>query len=76
MEEKKHKKLITVDLAFDDVYVDLHADLTINEAIDKVHTNADDVCFALTPEKALELSKILLDTVFICQSKSKDEEES
>lgn len=73
--EKIHKKLITVDIAFDDMYVDLHSDITINEAINKVKSNSSITSFALPPEKMLELAKTLIDAVFISKSKSENEKE-
>jgi len=71
--EKTHKKLITVDIAYDDMYVDLHADITINDAVNKMKNKSSIACFALPPEKVLELARVLLDAVFISKAKSKNE---
>jgi len=73
MEEKKHKNLITVDLDYGEVYVDLHENLTVNEAINKVKADTNK-CFALTPHEALSLAKVLLDAVFAGKSKTNEQE--
>ena len=74
--EKTHKKLITVDIAYDDLYIDLHEDITITDAITKMKNKSSTACFALPPEKILELAKVLLDAVFISDTKFKNEEQN
>ena len=61
---KKHSKLITIDIDHGEVYLSLHEDLTVQEALDDVATNGNLVCFAMTPAIAIQLAKDLIDAAY------------
>jgi hypothetical protein len=61
---EKHKYLITVDVENDEVYIDLHQDKSIREAMHASNRENNNVCFAITPENALELAKGLIDIAY------------
>jgi hypothetical protein len=61
---EKHKHLITIDVQYNEVYLELHEDATVREAIESAETNSNHVCVALTPHNALELAKGLIDAAY------------
>ena len=50
--------------------------ISINDAVTKMKNKSSTACFALPPEKILELAKVLLDAVFAGKSKPNNEEEN
>lgn len=62
--DKKYPDLITIAIEVDQVYLDMHHDLTVRQAMKKVETDTNHTCFALTPQNALALATGLIDGVF------------
>lgn len=58
MNEPIHKYLISVEVQQGEVYLALHQNKTVAQVV------TDQVCFALTPENALELAKGMIDVAY------------
>lgn len=62
---KKHKYLVTINPAYEDLFLELHENATVKEARDKAQIHDNPVCIILTPENALELAKSLIDACYV-----------
>jgi hypothetical protein len=62
---KKHKYLVTINPAYDDLFLELHENTTVREALDKAQIHDNPVCIVLTPKNALELAKSLIDACYV-----------
>ena len=59
MSEPIHKYLIAVEVQRGEAYLTLHQNKTVAQVV-----NDNQVCFALTPENALELAKSMIDIAY------------
>jgi hypothetical protein len=70
MEEERQERdtvypeLITITIEFEEVFLELHKNLTVRQAIKEVTTDTNHTCFALTPKNALALATGLIDGAF------------
>ena len=62
---KKHKYLVTINPAYEEIFLELHENVTVKEASHKAQFNGNPVCIILTPENAIELAKSLIDTCYV-----------
>jgi len=56
--------LITLEIAYDEIFLHLHHDKTSNQAIEDSFTENNQVCFALTPENAISVGIGLIEAAY------------
>lgn len=64
MKQPQHKYLIAIEVQDGEIYLNLHQDKTVAQVIKDTSNERNHVCFALTPENALELAKGMIDIAY------------
>jgi len=62
--ERVYEELITVEMVYGEPHLELHRGMSIDNAIQKISTEDTVACFALSPERAIELAKELIDAAY------------
>ena len=70
-EDKIYSDLITATPEFGEVYLELHHNLTVQQAKKKAKINDKSTCLILTPQNALAVANGLIDIVFSSKIQNK-----
>lgn len=70
--DKVYPELISIEMVYNEVHLDLHHNITPKEAIKRVSSEDTESCFALTPEGAIELSSALVEAAYYTKVKRRE----
>lgn len=70
--DKHYRELISIEMVYDEVHLDLHHNITPDEAIKRVSSEDTQSCFALTPEAAIQLANALVEAAYYSKVKRRE----